>query len=273
MENQYQKNIQNTIIISCLIISGIILLVKNHFQQNILKDPIEELIALLIFTFVSFSGLFTRLEINTVKELNRRGNSGLWVIFPLLLMGLYIIILNIGYQFITDTEIQKIITLGRIHKNEIILSFTAWTLSLSLAMSISQDNNTTTKGKPKMNKKTLIENKKLYNCTLKGKECIKPYHIQIAAKDDMECLKKVEKRYKSLGEATLIQLVGENNIELDYKVPEQPVVSKRPDFSEIEVKFICLGNPEQKDFIEETRWPEEIEADNESPYAALIKKA
>ena len=126
------------------------------------------------------------------------------------------------------------------------------------------------KGQQKMNKEN-TKNKKIYNCTLKSKATENVFHVQIVAKDDIECVSKAEERYNHLAWGTIASLVRDENIKLDYTAPDHPVVSERPDFSEIELKYICLGNPDQDDFIEENKWPEEIEKEQGNPYAKLVQ--
>lgn len=270
MEN-HQKNIKKIFLQFCFLIAILILITENFLKKDIVNDPTEIVTALFVTTAISSSYLFTRLHLESIKELKQQNITEIWITGPLIITGTYIAATTFGYQFVENELIKNLLQQTIPYQKPIIISYAAWTIFSTSSIASTKNNfKPSMKGKTKMNKEN-TKDKKIYNCTLKSKATSNIFHTQIIAKDDLECVSKAEERYNRLSWGTIAALVGDQNIELDYTVPDHPEVYKRPDFSEIELKYICLGNPDQENFIEENKWPEEIEAEADNPYAKLVQ--
>lgn len=92
--------------------------------------------------------------------------------------------------------------------------------------------------------------KKIFCCSLKNSETSEITNVNIIAETDEDCIIEAKKHYRNLFRRYVLD-EKENRL----------VYCGITDFKKIELKYICLGNPDQNDFIMEERFPYEIEAD------------
>lgn len=243
-------------------ITAIIILhqiIENFFEKDITKDDPIKVIILLSTIVLTATYLFEKLHLILLEQARKQKAGENIILTLLILLGIYTIYYAIGYQFITDQTIYKFIKQNNITQ-KIALSYTIWIIFACITLRDKHEKG----GKIKMVKPNL----KVFSCSLKSKDSGNVMHFLINAETEIECVRKAEKKYDNLPWPTISNFVGEENITLDQTKKR---IIKKPDFNNTELKFICLGRPGTKNYINEEKWPDEIELEENHPLRKMVK--
>lgn len=272
MQNTPKEKIKNLIFQAAILAILFSATIYNCFKRDITIDPTEAVSILTIFTICTGTYFLIRFHLIAEEELTQQKISRLWITIPLLTTGLYISATTFIIQLTDNPEIIKKIQFMQPYHKEILTTFLIWLILVSVSI-ISTHQKSKKGDKQKMEQKPRSpQEKHLYQCTLRFKETGNVFHFIVVAWDEIQLIRLAQQRYRQIGVLELINLVGEKNIIFESKYPNTPPMPKTyPDFSELEFKYFDRGRGTDDDFIMESKWPEEIEADPESPYADKVK--
>lgn len=272
MRNTPKRKIIYLIIQVIIITAMLSAAVYYCFARDITSDSTSAVGALTIATICLGTYFLIKFHLLAEQALNQQKISSCWILIPLLLTGSYITATNILIQLTDDPEIIQQIQSVQPYQKETLTTFLIWLILVSVSIISTRTNSAKGDQIKTMEQKRNPRDKHLYHCTLKSKATGNVLHFQIVAWDEIQLLEYAQRRYRQMNPHDLVELVGEENVVLEPKHPLAPPSAKEyPDFSELEFKYIDRGRGTDEYFLPDDRWPEEIEADPESPYANLVK--